>query len=249
MSITEKKSWYKIKAFIPKQVYEPLLNFYLGIQSIGYSGTEFHCPVCKSGLKKFKEKSCPKCAAGIRHRTIWLFLERKTDFFKSELSVLHFAPEHCFYRVFRKLKNLKYLSADIGSPRAMVEIDMTDIQYPDNSFDVLLSSHVLEHVNDDLKAMKELYRVQKKEGWSIHLAPIDYSRTETFEDPSVTDPDERQRVFGHHDHKRIYGTDYKTRLESAGFKVSIFKTSDFCNEAEIKKMGLKPDTEIYFCKK
>jgi SAM-dependent methyltransferase len=249
MNLTKHKSWYKIKSLIPKQAYEPLLNLYLNVSSLGYSGTEFHCPICKSDLKKFRSVSCPKCGSGVRHRMIWLFLERKTNFFKDDLSVLHFAPEHCFYKHFRKQKNLNYLSADIGSPRAMVEIDMTNIQYPDNSFDVVLSSHVLEHVNDDIKAMKELCRVQKKAGWSVHLAPIDYSRKDTFEDPSVIDPDERQRIFGHHDHKRIYGTDYKNRLESAGFTVSIFKTSDFCNEKEIIKMGLKPNTEIYLCKK
>lgn len=131
----------------------------------------------------------------------------------------------------------------------MVEVDMTNIQFRDNNFDVLISSHVLEHVENDLKAMKELYRVQNKVGWSIHLAPIDYSRQETFEDPSVTDPDERQRIFGHYDHKRIYGTDYKNRLESAGFLVSVLKTRDFCSEKEMLQMGLKNDTEIYYCTK
>ena len=147
----------------------------------------------------------------------------------------------------RNQHNIKYLSADLGSPRAMVEIDMTNIKYPDNSFDVLISSHVLEHVGNDLKAMKELHRVQKCNGWSIHLAPIDYSRNETFENPLINSPGERKKIYGHWDHKRIYGKDYKKRLESSGFKVSVFKTEDFCDEYEIAKMGLKKDTEIYYC--
>lgn len=249
MNITKNKSWYKIKALIPDALFEPLLDLYYFFQGLGYTGNACYCPVCESNLKKFRSKTCPKCGAGNRHRVLWLFLQRKTDFFKNKLSVLHFAPEHCFFKKMRSLKNLQYLSADIGSPRAMVEVDMTNIQYPNDHFDVLISSHVLEHVQDDLKAMKELCRVQKPKGWSIHLAPIDYSRKETFEDPSVTDPAERQKVFGHYDHKRIYGTDYKNRLESSGFKVSVYKTADFCDEKEITKMGLKADTEIYYCTK
>lgn len=249
MNITKNKNWYKIKALVPAPLFEPLLNLYYFFQGLGYIGNKHYCPVCESGLSHFRSKGCPKCGAGIRHRTMWLFLQRKTNFFKANLSVLHFAPEHCFYKKFKKQSNLKYLSADIGSPRAMVEVDMTNIQYPDNVFNVLISSHVLEHVENDLKAMKELCRVQDPNGWSIHLAPIDYSRTETFEDPSVKSLEERARIFGHYDHKRIYGTDYKKRLESAGFKVVVFKTSDFCDEKEIVRMGLKNDTEIYYCTK
>lgn len=249
MKITSNKNWYRIKSLIPGPLFEPLLNVFYFLQGLRFIGSAHHCPVCENSISKFNSNSCPKCGSGIRHRAMWLFMQRKTNFFKNELSVLHFAPEHCFFKHMQKLKNLKYLSADIGSPRAMVEVDMTNIQYQDNTFDVLISSHVLEHVSDDLKAMKELQRVQKLNGWSIHLAPIDYSRTETYENPEVKTPEEREKVFGHYDHRRIYGTDYKSRLESSGFKVSVFKTSDFCSENEITKMGLKKDTEIYYCTK
>jgi SAM-dependent methyltransferase len=249
MKITENKNWYKIKALIPKRLFEPLLNLYYTIQSIGYSGNNFYCPVCENNLRKFKSESCPKCGSGIRHRTLWLFLSRKTDFFKSSLYVLHFAPEHCFYKKMKNLSNINYLSADLGSPRAMVKIDMTNIKYQNNTFDVLLSSHVLEHIEDDLKAIKELYRVQKINGWSIHLVPIDYSRNDTYENPLIKSPEDRKKIYGHYDHKRIYGKDYKNRLEQAGFQVNIFKTEAFCDENEITIMGLKRDTEIYYCRK
>ena len=131
----------------------------------------------------------------------------------------------------------------------MIKLDMSDITFPDGSFDVVISSHVLEHVNDDIKAMKELYRVQKSSGWSVHLVPIDHSREYTFEDPAITTPEERNRVYGHYDHKRIYGRDYKNRLESAGFRVEVFMTKDFCTEEEISRMGLFENTEIYYCRK
>lgn len=249
MNITKNKNWYKIKRLIPRQSFESLLEVYYYINRLGYLGKNVYCPICESHHRKFDSGSCPKCGAGERHRTVWVFLMKKTDFFTSKLNVLHFAPEHCFYKRMKKLGNLNYLSADIDSPRAMVEIDMTNIQYPDNYFDVLLSSHVLEHVEDDLKAMSELYRVQKNNGWAIHLAPIDYSRTETFEDPSIKSPEERAKAFGHFDHKRKYGTDYGKRLESVGFVVEVFKAEDFCDEKEIELMGLKNRNEIYYCKK
>lgn len=216
---------------------------------MGYRGDSFFCPICNSFMLKFKSGNCPFCGSGLRHRVLWLFLSRKTDFFNADLSVLHFAPEHCFYKFMKKLPNIRYLTADLSSPRAMVKMDISDIHFPDNSYDVILSSHVLEHVDNDLKAMKELHRVQKDNGWSIHSVPIDYSRYSTFENPLIISSNERFKIFGHFDHRRIYGRDYSERLESAGFKVTIFKTSDFCNENEIRNMGLIKDAEIFYCTK
>jgi ubiquinone/menaquinone biosynthesis C-methylase UbiE len=103
----------------------------------------------------------------------------------------------------------------------MVKIDMTNIQYPDCSFDVVLCSHVLEHIPEDVKAMQELFRILSHGGWAILQVPIDRNRTETYEDFSITDPREREQHFGRYDHCRVYGADYRSRLESAGFEVVI----------------------------
>ncbi len=249
MEITTNKVWYKIKPLIPKQLFEPLLNLNYFIESIGYIGNKVHCPVCGKKFRKFKSDSCPGCGAGQRHRVLWLFLLRKTNFFSDKLKVLHFAPEHCFSKKMKRQSNIEYLSADLHSQRAMVKIDMTDIHYPDNSFDVVISSHVLVHIEDDLKAMKELCRIQKKEGWSIHIVPIHYSLSTTFTDPTAITSEDRQRVYGHYDQKRSYGTDYKQILESNGFIVEIIKAKEFCNDDEIAKMSLDKEFEIYLCKK
>ena len=131
----------------------------------------------------------------------------------------------------------------------MKKIDITKIEYPDNYFDVVISSHVLEHVTDDLTAIKELARVQNNNGWSIHLVPIDHQRDSTFEDPIINTPQKRLKYYGHHDHKRIYGTDYKNRLELMGFKVKIYKTSDFVKSTDIDKFNLDKNMEIYLCLK
>ncbi|WP_445385603.1 class I SAM-dependent methyltransferase [Robiginitalea sp. IMCC44478] len=154
-----------------------------------------------------------------RHRLLWLYLKSETPFFESELKVLHFAPEQAFYKRFRKQKNLDYITTDLNSPLADVKADICDLPFEDNSFDVILCNHVLEHIPEQEKALSELYRVMKPGGWGIFQVPQDLNREKTFEDASITDRKERQRVFGQYDHVRVYGQDYFDILKSAGFKV------------------------------
>jgi SAM-dependent methyltransferase len=154
-----------------------------------------------------------------RHRLLWLYLNRKTDFFKQEYKVLHFAPEQAFYNRFKKLKNLNYTTTDLNSPLAEVKADICDLPFENNSFDVVLCNHVLEHIPDDHKAMTELYRVMRPGGWGIFQIPQDMDRATTFEDDSITDKKERAAIFGQYDHVRIYGLDYFEKLASVGFKV------------------------------
>lgn len=156
-----------------------------------------------------------------RHRLMWLFLKDETNFFTSEekLKTLHIAPEQCFLDVFRKQKNLDYITSDLESPIADVKADICNLPFEDNSFDVVFCNHVLEHIVDDTKAMQELYRVLKKGGFGIFQVPQDINRKTTFEDNSITDPKERTKIFGQYDHVRIYGLDYFNKLRSVGFKV------------------------------
>lgn len=154
-----------------------------------------------------------------RHRLLWLYLKNETNFFTSPLKVLHFAPEQAFYKRFRKLKNLDYTTTDLNSPLADVKADICNLPFEDNSYDVILCNHVLEHIPDDTKAMQELYRIMKPNGWGIFQIPQDLSREKTFEDNSITDKKERAKVFGQYDHVRVYGTDYFDKLRSIGFTV------------------------------
>ena len=158
------------------------------------------------------------CLSLERHRLLWLYLKEKTDFFSAPLKVLHFAPEQPFLKRFRALKNLDYTTADLCSPIADLQLDVTDIQQPDNTFDVVICNHVLEHVNDANKAFAEIKRILKPGGWAILLVPINPD-VDTFEDPSVTDPKERERLFGQYDHVRQFGRDYADVLRKAGFQV------------------------------
>jgi predicted SAM-dependent methyltransferase len=162
--------------------------------------------------------------------------------------MLHVAPESCLEPTFRKQLGDDYLTADLFNPLAMVKMDITDIQYPDESFDVIYCSHVLEHVVDDRKAMSEFYRVLKSDGWAILLVPI--TAETTYEDPSIVAPVERLKHFGQDDHVRRYGHDYVDRLRDAGFNVSVIEASDLCRQSELVQMGLTSASgEIFFCTK
>jgi SAM-dependent methyltransferase len=228
---------------------------------VKYWGSHRFCPVCSRFSSKFErvgfvpreDAQCVWCGALERHRFVWLFLQRKTDLFttttgKSLGKVLHVAPELCFQQKLRQMLGSGYVTADLEHERVDVKMDITDIGYPDETFDVILCSHVLEHVPDDRKAMREFCRVLKKSGWAILLVPITVEKT--IEDPTITDPKERLRLFGQEDHVRRYGADYVERLKAAGFKVDCIKPADFLSPEEIERMGItKGAGEIYFCRK
>jgi SAM-dependent methyltransferase len=161
--------------------------------------------------------------------------------------MLHIAPEPQLSRLFKKRPYLQYLSGDIDSPEAMVKMDITDIRDSDASFDVIYCSHVLEHVPDDRKAMAEFYRVLKPGGWAVLQVPI--TAEVTLEDPSVTSPEERERLFGQCDHVRRYGQDYVERLRSARFTVKVDKFVWELGDPKITRYGLTKGEDIYFCTK
>ncbi|WP_416384502.1 class I SAM-dependent methyltransferase [Salinimicrobium sp. HB62] len=154
-----------------------------------------------------------------RHRLLWLYLKHHTDFFTAPHKVLHFAPEQAFYKRFRKLKNLNYTTTDLESPLADVKADICNLPFEDSSFDFILCNHVLEHIPDDTKAMKELFRILRPGGTAILQIPQDLQREKTFQDDSITDPKERAKIFGQYDHVRVYGRDYFEKLRSIGFSV------------------------------
>jgi SAM-dependent methyltransferase len=201
---------------------KPFVSFYL-------RGNKYTDPIDGKSFRKFlpygyenqrENALSPSTLSLERHRLLWLFLQNETNFFTDRLSVLHMAPEQCFLKRFRKLKNLKYVTADLYSPIADVKADICNLPFDDNSFYVVFCNHVLEHIPDDTKAMQELYRVLKPNGMGVFQIPQDLSREKTFEDNSITDKKERAKIFGQYDHVRIYGRDYFDKLRSIGFEVN-----------------------------
>lgn len=198
-----------------------------------YKGNNVHCPVCEKSFSKFLSYGsrvahrdnvlCPYDLTLERHRLMWLYLKDHSNFFTGQnLDVLHIAPEQCFHKRFKKQSNINYLTGDIISPIADLHFDLHKIPLEENRFDVVFCNHVLEHVDDAMQCMKELYRVMKNGGWGIMQVPQDLSRDKTYEDPSIIAPEEREKHFWQKDHLRLFGKDYPDLLRSAGFAVKEF---------------------------
>jgi predicted SAM-dependent methyltransferase len=201
-------------------VARPFIAYYL-------KGSRYTDPIDNKSFRKFLPYGyeiqrpnvlSPSTLSLERHRLLWLYLTNETDFFTSKKKVLHMAPEQCFLNRFKKL-NHEYITADLYSPIADIKADITNLPFDDDSFDVILCNHVLEHIQDDIKAMRELFRVMKKGGMGIFQIPQDLNRESTFEDNTIIDRKERAKIFGQYDHVRIYGLDYFEKLRSVGFKV------------------------------
>lgn len=212
-----------------------------------YKGNQFFDPIDGKSYRKFlpygygKQREnalSPGTLSLERHRQMWLYLKNETDFFKKNLKVLHIAPEQEFLRRFKKMKNLDYISADLYSPIVDVKADVLNLPFENESFDVVICNHVLEHIVDDRKAMSELYRVMRHGGWGILQVPMKNSLKKTYEDFSITDPKERQKHFGQYDHVRWYGMDYFDRLKSVGFEADANFYSKKYSKEEIRKFGL-----------
>lgn len=224
------------------------------INLVLYYGRNRVCPVCGHSFRRFlaygvnprKDAKCPYCGALERHRLLWLFLSRETDLLDGRPKrVLHFAPEPCFSPMFTQLFGDGYLTADLSGEGVKAKIDVTDIPCPDGSFDVVICSHVLEHVMDDRTAMRELYRVLKPGGRAIVNVPISPA---TIEDPTVTDPVERARLYGQADHVRRYGEpEFVSRLQSAGFRVRCVRTDDLVGPEDRDRMW--PIGHVFYCEK
>ncbi|WP_312751320.1 class I SAM-dependent methyltransferase [Epilithonimonas hominis] len=241
----------KIAKFLLNAIPRPMLInlsiFLRPVIVLFFKGSNFTDPIDGKSYRKFlpygygKQRPnalSPGTLSLERHRQMWLYLQNETNIFTHKLKVLHIAPEQEFLRKFKKMKNLEYTSADLFSPIVDVKADIVDLPFEDNSFDVIICNHVLEHIVDDRKAMSELYRVMKSGGWGIVQVPMKNSLEKTYEDFTITDPKERQKHFGQYDHVRWYGMDYFDRLKSVGFDADINFYSQKFSEADIKRFGL-----------
>lgn len=230
---------------------KPLIKIYL-------YGNKYTDPIDGSSFRKFlsygynkirKNALSPSTFSLERHRLLWLYLQNETDFFEKKMKVLHFAPEAAFLKKFKKLKNISYDTIDLDSPLADIKADICDLPIKNDSYDFILCNHVLEHIVDDEKAMKELYRVLKKGGTGIFQVPLNMSNKQTYEDFTITDPKERNKAFGQYDHVRVYGMDFFERLKNVGFKVEKCEYTSKLSEKEKTKYCLPKKEIIPVCRK
>jgi len=244
--------------YIPRHIQQLFAHWILILISPFYRGNRFEDPIDGKTYRKLlpygqinkrNNALAPLSMSLERHRLIWLYLKDQTNFFTAPLRFLHVAPEYCFLRRFKKLKNLEYITGDLISPWADVKMDVRAIPFEDNSFDVAMCNHVFEHVVEDYEAMSEFFRVLKPGGWAIVQVPIDFSRDTTFEDFSITDPGEREKHFWQHDHVRLYGRDYGKRLAKAGFQVEENNYITSLGDDLATRYALPKGEIIYVCSK
>lgn len=163
---------------------------------------------------------CPGCGALERHRYLWLYLDSAIGITSKRLSVLHIAPEPGIQRRLRDCPAIRYTSIDLHDPGAMTTMDASCLAFNDNSFDLILCCHVLEHIQNDRAALREFARVLRPAGQTIILVPMDNNLSQTFENETITSVECRMAAFGHPYHVRICGSDYGDRIAASGFEVT-----------------------------
>jgi len=244
-----------IKKIVPRKWHKIFKKPYSILSAMLYRGNQVMCPCCNGKFRKFMpygtipraNAMCPRCYTLERHRLLMLYLKNKTNIFKEDIKMLCFAPEETFQKLFRTYSNIDYISADLAASNAMLKMDITNILFKNEVLDVILCSHVLEHVEDDKRAMREMFRVLKRGGWAIIQSPVDKNRERTYEDWSIKTPKDREKYFGEWNHVRIYGLDYKQRLEDAGFTVEFNDYLKELGEDAIKRYALSNNGEIHLC--
>lgn len=253
-----KKVFKTILNTIPRPILIRASYFVKPILAFALKGNRFTDPIDGKSFKTFlpygygtqrNNVLSPSTLSLERHRLLWLYLKKETNFFSKELKVLHFAPEQAFYDLFKKQKNLHYTTTDLESPLADVKADICNLPFENDLYDVILCNHVLEHIPDDTKAMQELYRVLKPGGMAVLQIPQDLNRAVTFEDDTITDRNERAKIFGQYDHVRVYGRDYFDKLRSIGFKVDAVDYTAKLSKEEVEKYCLAKGEIIPVCYK
>ena len=207
-----------------------------------YAGHGVKCPCCGSTFRRFEgfkgtpNRRCWTCRSLERHRQVALLLDHRPELRRQDARVLHVAPEDALRRLVEPWA-ADYVTADLDEPGVDLHFDLTESPLDDDSFDVILCNHVMEHIPDDAAALSEIRRMLAPGGWALLMTPIVVDTT--IEDLTVTDPEERLRRFGQHNHVRRYGWDYVDRLEQAGLSVTVVRQESELGPAAVRTHRLE----------
>lgn len=238
---------------IKKILKKTALPLYLQFRALYNRGDKVYCPCCEHSFARFlplgvdrRKGQCPLCRSNERDRALWLYMQRNPDFIKPGKKLLHIGPEKIFYHYFKSIEGLHYTPADKFAkmfestyPKDTIYLDIVNMpEIADNTYDVILCSHVLEYIKEDDRAMSELLRVLKPDGIALLQVPVKHGLKVTYEDDSITSPQDRATIFGDPGHIRFYGADYADKLTSQGFETDFIPFTELFTAAEIKRYGL-----------
>jgi SAM-dependent methyltransferase len=223
-------------------------------QILRHRGDDVFCPACGRSFDRFKDDwnrpnaVCWRCGAHERHRALSLLLDRRPELLAGARSLLHFAPEWALRHRLERAQGLRYVTADLEQPDVDVRLDIRAIELPNASFDAVICSHVLEHIDDDLAAMRELRRITTPGGWCLVMVPLDSGRERTYEDPSIVSAEDRERAFWQDDHVRLYAPDIGDRLDEAGFAVERVRPLEEFGDAVMRRCRLLEADDVWLCR-
>lgn len=194
--------------------------------------------------------SCSFCGSSDRDRLYALYFDKRVKENENKYKLLDIAPSKPLSSFLKSCSNIEVRTADLYMEGVDDNVDITNMaNYADERFDIFICSHVLEHVEDDIAAMKELFRVLAKGGWGIAMVPIDLALKEVYENPAITDEAGRWKHFGQNDHVRMYSKEgFIERLESAGFTVSQLDVSYFGAQT-FERNGIHSRSVLYIVHK
>jgi SAM-dependent methyltransferase len=224
--------------------------------SARHRGDAVECPLCGGRFDRFKDDwnrpaaLCWRCGSHERHRAQWLLLERRPQLLAEARSLLHFSPEWCLRRRLSALPGLRYVTTDLDRTQDVdLRLDVTALDLPDGAFDAVICSHVLEHVADDRAAMRELRRITAPGGFALVMVPLALDRARTYEDATITAPEDREREFLQADHVRLYAPDIAERLREAGFDVDVVDLHAELGAAHAARYGLLASDLVLLCRR
>ena len=244
---------------VPRRFLQRVAHLLVPVAGLFYRGRGRVCPICGSRYRRFmpygygttrEDALCPSCLSLERHRALWLYLTQQSRLFDELPVLLHIAPEISLMHHFKRAYGggERYITADLESPLARLHFDVEQIPLESESVDVIICNHLLEHVADDRRAMRELCRVLRRGGWAVLMVPQDEQREVTYEDDSITEPQQRALHFGQYDHRRVYGRDYAARLEDQGFSVECIDYRDYLSVEQCRMYGIGAD-KIYVARR
>ena len=236
-----------------------LYYLFFKIESYFYRGNNFYCVCCGKSFRKFlpygnilrANAVCPYCRSLERTRLLMYYLQNETFIFTQQKKILHFAPERAISKKIKAFSKAGYISADINPALGDQIVDIQNIPFEKEVFDIVICSHVLGHIPDEAKAINEIFRVLKSGGVAIILTLIDLNNDVTYENKNVRTSEEKLNHYGESDLLRLHGNDFISRLQREGIKVERIDYSIFFTDKE-KRRNQFGNTErelIFRCQK